>query len=231
MKKISPPRGFTLSEDFAQELLKRGKIYHSIDKLPNFNKCGYLRGLCYIFKGAFSFQFEPYDGNRHFGGVMGRGDWFGSASLFIHEKTHYMTETISDITLIYIPEYQILNLKERGFPIFELLYFVSRELSLRVAQWLDVSLETKEDRLLFLIVEIISRIKDNEEKNITLNITQETLSKLCGLSRPKINTLLKEAEKDNYIYINRGSININIKKTYLEFKKKHFRFYNTLNNI
>lgn len=231
MKYLKLPKGLVINDDFNSELINNGFVYNTLASLPNFNRYGYLKGICLVLDGVFSFQFESLDKSPHFSGIIGEGDWFGSSSLFIHEKTCYQVQQITPVKIFYIPESKIIKMNQCGYPIFELLYYISRELNLRTAQWVDICLDKKEERLLFIIVEIISRIpeRDGTDNTISLNITQERLGELCHLSRPKLNKLLLEAKERGFLSVGRGIIYINKRKTLDEFNKREWRFHRSFN--
>lgn len=167
-------------------------------------------GLYCISRGIISFGYET-ENNRGLTSVsatFGQGDWFGASSIANPMQTFIQAELVEPCKFHFFHRNQLLQLLKKNDEIYKLLYFITRESHVTVAQCHIISLAEMIPKVSYVLLDLLTKVRRYSPKSSHVQVSQVQLSRIAGVSRPKLNQILKQMEKDNTISVHYGSIEI-----------------------
>lgn len=165
-------------------------------------------GVTYINKGIASISFGSEQTNTMNAGVYGKGSWLGGSIINQSFKLHATIEEIEPVEAIFFPKDRIDQLAEKDTNIYKWLYHSSLDTQ---QQWLlaqVVSLHDRETRVVFALLQIARYTSQIKGSLTAVNASQKLLSSVTGISRPRLNEVLKMLESSGEVSVSRGSIHL-----------------------
>jgi CRP-like cAMP-binding protein len=195
-----------LSSRIKRKLLSNCIYKKGVSELELTRRYSQVPGVVYIIKGAAAVFFSTLEKTSIMGGIIGKGDWLGALNIG-EETTHFVfSEEIEELEMIIFPHKLILSLSEEEPSVFHWL-FECCKIAHRI--WFKSylsSLYTKESRVIFTLVELSNRQNRISGSVACIQISQHQLGLIVGLSRPRLNEVLKCLELDELISLERGKI-------------------------
>ncbi|WP_019613065.1 Crp/Fnr family transcriptional regulator [Psychromonas ossibalaenae] len=195
----------TISNDLKQQLLD---IAQRGSGLTDTQKKQALPGIYYITSGLATISFLSENMNNTLGFVLGVNDWVGANSLGNNADVFLLTVELEPVKYLLFPKQKIAQLAENNNEVFKFLYYCMVQMQPRSLQAPLTALHDKEIRIVYTLLALAQKKHAVKGVNTSINITQEQLCAVTGLSRPRINEVLKTIEKVHEISIERGKIHI-----------------------
>lgn len=167
-----------------------------------------IPGITYINSGIACISFGAEQTNSMNSGVYGKGSWLGGSMINQSFKLHTTIEELEPVDVIFFPKDKIELLAERDPHVYKLLYFCSLDSQ---QQWLTaqiVSLYNRETRVVFALLEVARHTTQIKGSVLSVNASQKQLSNITGISRPRLNEVLKMLETNGEISVSRGTIHL-----------------------
>ncbi|WP_028863026.1 Crp/Fnr family transcriptional regulator [Psychromonas aquimarina] len=176
--------------------------------LPNTQKKAAFPGLYYITSGLATLSFLSENMNNTLGFVLGVNDWVGANSLGNSADLFFLTVELEPVEYLFLSKQKIAQLAENNNEVFKFLYYCMIQMQPRSQQAPLTALHDKEIRIVYTLLALAQKKQTLKGVKTTIDITQEQLCTVTGLSRPRINEVLKNIEKAQEISIERGKIHI-----------------------
>ncbi len=132
-----------------------------------------------------------------------------------HQPHFFIINEIEKVELLYIPKDEITRLAKKDPLIYKWILDIVSE---NVPHWFQshlISMSKKDVRVLYCLATLLP-IYENKLKEISLNVTQQDVSNLCGVTRPRVNEVLKKFESQGFIKLKRKMIVITSIKLFFE---------------
>ncbi|WP_372882416.1 Crp/Fnr family transcriptional regulator [Psychromonas sp.] len=165
-------------------------------------------GICYIKKGLAILYYASGQMNNTLGYVIGSGDWIGASTLLNKEELFLLSAELEPVEFLFFSTQKILHLAETEPEMYKLLYYCMVHMQPVYLQSQLTSLHDKEVRVAYMLLFLAQKKQTIKGAKIIITITQEQLCLATGISRPRINEVLKKFEKHREIVIERGKIYI-----------------------
>jgi|TARA_B100001059_G_scaffold57277_1_gene52599 CRP-like cAMP-binding protein len=204
-----------LPQDFIDSLLEIAVLKTGIHSLEITKKFQNLPGVFYILTGSAGICFSTESMKSLSGGVIGRGDWIGALSVHVDYSLFALAEEVDPITMVLFPSDKILDLAERKCMVFKwLLHCGAKGQSIWMQAYLS-SIHEKEQKTIYVLLELAARQTNITGATVSINISQSQLSNITGISRPRLNEVLKGIEQQGLVKIQRGKVSItNVERLY-----------------
>ena len=166
-----------------------------------------LPGVIYIHHGSLAVMFSNTEMDASLGVILGPGDWFGYQTLSLQPTQFFaFVEPLSPVDAYVLPQAKLQRLAENEPEVYKFLYFIGNRIHTSNLQLLLNSLHDLTSRLVYLLFELARSQPKVANAEWTLTISQQQLSFISGISRPRINQILKRLERDGEIRTQRGKI-------------------------
>ncbi|MBW3698098.1 Crp/Fnr family transcriptional regulator [Vibrio sp. T187] len=165
-------------------------------------------GVFYITKGIMSVSFSAENTNSMNASLLGSGTWFGGSIMSASMSFNATVDELLPVSFIYFPKDKIDKLALSNNEVYKWLYFSVLEVQ---QDWLKsqlCSLYDRESRIVFSLLQIAKRLPSVQGSLVKIDISQKQLSQITGISRPRLNEVLKELEAQKELSLERGSIHI-----------------------
>ena len=183
-------------EDFTITTLKKVKLTTGF-----FN----FTGLFYIKKGRFSISLPQQDLATLYSFMVEPNSWFGGLTLMPLPHPFLVINEIEHVELLYIPKTRLTKIADAHPIIYKWLLNIAAD---NLPQWFQVpliALSNKKIRVLYCLVTLLP-LNRGDLNIIELDASQQKISDICGLSRPRVNEVLKELEHDELIKVKHKKI-------------------------
>ena len=201
-----------LSDDFKDKLMTIAQIRKGLKQYPSRMVNGKVPGITYITKGIIFIYHTSKNMNNINGVVCGSHDWLGGDGIDNNAEIIIFIEQIEEIEYLFFPAIKVKELAETEPEVFKWLYYCTVKIQPNILQSQLISLHDKEVRIVYALLTLAKHKQVIIGQQTSLQISQQQLSTITGLSRPRINEVLKKIEKENEIAIARGKIYIIDKK-------------------
>ncbi|OCH46648.1 protein kinase, partial [Vibrio cyclitrophicus] len=142
------------------------------------------------------------------GGVIGKGDWIGALTIHANYNLFAVAEEVEPITMVFFPADKVLELAEKKCMVFKwLLHCGVKSQSIWMQAFLS-SIHEKEQKTIYVLLELAARQTNVTGAKVSINISQTQLSTITGISRPRLNEVLKSIEQQGLVTIQRGKVSI-----------------------
>ncbi|WP_421224194.1 Crp/Fnr family transcriptional regulator [Aeromonas enteropelogenes] len=171
---------------------------------------GTLPGIIYVRSGCLACYASNVTLDNSIGLLCGTGNWFGSQ--FIQNygySPQVMYESIRSTRLIYLPTVEIERFSLENTEVYKFLFFISQHMGRLSLQMGSNSLHSLTSRIIYVLLELLAKSSDNNKSSPTIKITQQKLSQIVGVSRPRLNEVLQDLVTSGDISLGRGVIKIN----------------------
>lgn len=169
---------------------------------------GNLKGLLYIKKGIAGIGFGSEQTNTMNSGIFGTGDWLGGSIMNSNIRVHVHIEQFEPLEIIFFAKEKLDILAAKDPHIFQFLYHASLKTQNKWLLAQAVSLYKREARVVFSLLELTKHSKQIKGSLTALHASQKQLSLITGISRPRLNEVLKMLETTGEISVSRGAIHI-----------------------
>ncbi|USD67135.1 helix-turn-helix domain-containing protein [Vibrio sp. SCSIO 43136] len=164
------------------------------------------RGVFYVAKGLISVSFAADGPQSMSGGLLGEGLWLGGSLMMTQMLINANIEEVKPTELLYFPKEKIEKLAETNPFIYKWLYFSAGQVQQSWLQSQVASLHDKETRIIATLLSILDKSQSIRGAVPHINISQKQLSTITGISRPRLNEVLKKLEGENKISLARGKV-------------------------
>lgn len=189
-----------LSDNLKRQLLN---IARPCKGTPNIQK---KTGIYYVTRGLSIMYYTTDYMNNNLGFVIGAHDWLGASRIPNNTKLFLQTIVIEPEEYLFFQNHKISQLAEINPEVYKLLYYCLANIQPVHLQGQLTSMQNKEVRVVYTLLALAKKKQTINGAKISLQITQEQLSLATGLSRPRINEVLKQIENSHEISITRGKI-------------------------
>ena len=195
-----------LSADLIESLIDIAVLKTGVHSIEITQKFQNLPGVFYILSGSAGICFSTENMKSLSGGIIGRGDWIGALSIHADYKLFAVAEEVEPITMVLFPANKILELAERKCMVYKwLLHSGTKAQSIWMQAYLS-SIHEKEQKTIYVLLELAARQTNIAGATVSINISQTQLSTITGISRPRLNEVLKGIEQQGLVKIQRGKV-------------------------
>lgn len=170
---------------------------------------GPLPGVFYVASGCLVSYATNTSMDNSLGLLFGRGCWFGIQS--IHNTTYrpvHLYESLLPTKLILFPRDELESLLAEDPWIYKLLFYIAQYISRIELQMGSNNLHCLITRVAFVLLELAVKHALSNDRKLCIKITQQTLSQIVGISRPRVNEVLKFLADAGELLLNRGEITL-----------------------
>ncbi|NVN81019.1 MULTISPECIES: Crp/Fnr family transcriptional regulator [unclassified Vibrio] len=176
---------------------------HSLEITQKFQN---LPGVFYILSGSAGICFSTENMKSLSGGVIGKGDWMGALTIHAEYNLFAVAEEVEPISMILFPADKVLELAEEQCMVFKwLLHCGTRAQSIWMQAYLS-SIHEKEQKTIYVLLELAARQTNITGATVSINVSQTQLSTITGISRSRLNEVLKGIEQAGLVTIQRGKV-------------------------
>ncbi|MFC0171178.1 Crp/Fnr family transcriptional regulator [Vibrio comitans] len=195
-----------LPEELKAKLLAMAVQCQGVKALPFTVSYSTLPGVYYVLKGSCGLCFSTNDSKSVLGAVVGTKDWFGALNVGTGRKIFGVAEEIEEIHFLLFPEAKILQLAKSEPLVYKWLFHAGIHAQSFIMQAMLSAIHQKEQKVMYVLLELHSRQNQIGGATQSINASQTQLSSITGLSRSRLNEVLKGLEKKGLINIQRGKI-------------------------
>lgn len=195
-----------LPEDLKAKLFDMSVYCQGTKALPFTLSYCKVPGVYYVLKGACGLCFSTNDSKSVLGAVVGKEDWIGALQVETGRKIFGIAEELEEIHFLMFPEARILQLAESNPLVYKWLFHSGIHAQSIIMQAMLSSLHQKEQKVMYVLLELYRRKNHVTGASLSLNASQSQLSSITGLSRPRLNEVLKDIEKKGLIQVQRGKV-------------------------
>ncbi|MEZ9566684.1 Crp/Fnr family transcriptional regulator [Vibrio artabrorum] len=187
-----------------------------------------LDGVFYIHSGNLLVGYSAEETNTSLGTIFGQSTWLGSSSLFSTNNFIFLAEELTPIKMLYFPKAKIESIAEQEPSLYKMLFEIMKQNAPRYLLSSLSFIHGKHIKLAYTLYNYL-KLATNETMFVptALTISQQQLSTITGISRPRVNEVLKSFEKEGIIYIQRGKVIVEDQKKL----RKKFQHINILSNV
>lgn len=167
-----------------------------------------MKGVIYIKRGIAAIGLTSEHTNTMNSGIFGTGNWLGGSMINHGSRILAHVEQIEPVEVIFFAKDKIDHLANNDPYIYKWLYHASISTQ---QQWLNaqvVSLHDRETRVIFALLQIAQHTKQVKGSKTAVHASQKQLSMITGISRPRLNEVLKMLEAKEEISVSRGVIHL-----------------------
>lgn len=165
-------------------------------------------GVFYVTQGIMSVTFSADKTNTMNAGLVGSGMWFGGTVMSSDISFNATLDEILPISFLYFPKEKVDKLAQANHEVYKWLYYSTVEVQKDWIQAQICSLYDRESRVVFSLLQIAQRLPSVQGSLIKIDISQKQLSQITGISRPRLNEVLKALEAQGEVSLERGSIHL-----------------------
>lgn len=198
-----------LPSDLQRSLLAAGRLRVLTAGQYLFKRGDPPCGLYAVLEGAVRISAVSAQGKEAVLSLVETPHWFGEICLFDNlPRTHDALAT-GACTLWQVPQVAILRILEQQ-PVFwrDMALLMSHKLRLSLINIEQISLMPASKRLAHRLLMIAQGYGETEPARRVLQLPQEDLAAMLGLSRQTINSLLKALEQQGIVGLSYGAIEI-----------------------
>jgi len=162
-------------------------------------------GLIYITKGRFSISMPQQNLDTLYSFIVEANGWFGALTLMPLPHPFLLINEIETVELLYISKDQLEKIADAHPLIYKWLLKIAAD---NIPQWLQVpliALSNKKIRVIYCLATLLP-LNKRDLSIIEIDASQQKVSDICGLSRPRVNEVLKELEQQKLIQVQHKKI-------------------------
>lgn len=170
---------------------------------------GNLPGVLYVASGCLIGYATHAGMENSLGLIFGRGSWFGTQ--YIHNPTYTPVEFFEPLLpteLILFPKEELEPLLEQDPHLYKFLFYIAQYMGRLAIQMGSNSLYCLTTRTVYVLLELATKHALANDREPSLEITQQTLSRIIGISRPRLNEVLKQLAAAGELRLGRGEITL-----------------------
>lgn len=162
-------------------------------------------GLVYIKEGRFSISLPQQNLDTLYSFIVEPNTWFGGLTLMPLPHPFLLINEIENVELLYISKSHLTEIADENPLVYKWLLNIAAE---NMPQWFQASLisfSNKRIRVLYCLATLLP-LNNRGMTSIEINTSQQKISEICGLSRPRVNEALKELEQLRLIQVQHKKI-------------------------
>ncbi len=164
------------------------------------------RGLFYCAQGLGTFATTSLDNRPLASFIFGKQMWVGAVAIEIYPRFNLYTCELEPIRSLFFPKKDLNKLAETNGEVYKLLYSIMRTNSPKLVQGMHLSFYGIEERINFFLLELARSKKVTDSTRIEIKITQQQLSEIANVSRPRVNEVLNKFAQKGFIELVRGKM-------------------------
>ena len=197
-----------LSDNLKNKLMAIAQLKKDLKQYPSHIVNGDTPGVSYLIDGIIMIYYTSENMNNIRGIVCGQHDWLGADTIDRNTESTIFIEQVEEVKYLFFPTDKVKKLAETEPEVFKWLYYCFVKMQPSILQNQLISIHDKEIRIVYALLTLAKHKQVLLGQQTSLQISQQQLSTITGLSRPRINEVLKKIEKQNEIVIERGKIHI-----------------------
>jgi CRP-like cAMP-binding protein len=182
-------------------------------------------GLVFIQSGRFSISLPQNNMETIYSFVLDPQRWFGSISLMGLPHPFVLINEIEKTELLYIPTDKLIEIADEHPLIYKWLLTIA---TANFPLWFQaplIALSSRDIRVLYCLTTLLP-LNKAEGNHIVINISQQKISDICGLSRPRVNEALKKLEQQKILQLSHKKIQImDIRGVFKKLDEANLAFY------
>ncbi|NKF49879.1 Crp/Fnr family transcriptional regulator [Shewanella sp. WXL01] len=227
-----------MDSNVQQKLLEASQPYQGIDVLNKMFDDPTFRGLLYCTKGISTMSNTRLDGQLLVSLVVGKGDWAGVNRIddglaltpvktaLASLKANIAVNEVQDSEFLYIPEKAIVELMQQDSSVYQFLFYLAKRMTNKLMQSSHISFFKPESKVIFYLTEMMRKVETPAGVKPSLSITQQLLSEIINVSRPRTNETLKALVNEGLIAIDRGRITLlDLPGLHQRIQSNEFEYY------
>ncbi|GAA4502524.1 Crp/Fnr family transcriptional regulator [Pseudaeromonas paramecii] len=182
-------------------------IARPVDLLQQYNRLNPPPGIFYLEQGAVLLAIPDGQMKRSIGMALGPGDWWGFHAFNpeVHQLFSLMEVLLPPVAWL-LPKAEVEGLGRQQPEVYKWLFAIALQqhgvrLQLNLNSWHSLP-----QRVAYLLLHLGDRCGQDLPEGLQLPISQQQLSLLAGISRPRLNEVLKQFELDGLLRLARGRI-------------------------
>ena len=197
-----------LSETSKADIIDIAVEIDGIDKYSTLLDDDYKRGLFYCVHGLGTFATTSSDNRPLASFIFGKSMWVGAVAIDISPKINLYTCELEPLKSYFFPKRELNELAKSNGEIYKLLYSIMRQNTPKLVLGMHLSFYGIEERIIYFLLELVRSKGVADAPIVELKITQQQLSEIANVSRPRVNEVLNKLAGLRYIALVRGKINI-----------------------
>jgi CRP/FNR family cyclic AMP-dependent transcriptional regulator len=161
--------------------------------------------VLYIQKGAVKLSVLSHGGKEAVVAMLGPGDFFGERALAGHPVRLEAATAITETTVLLVPKQQMIRLLHDQHALSDrfIRFMVTRNIRIE-ADLVDQLFNSSEKRLARTLLLLARYGKPDQTHRVLPRISQETLAKMIGTTRSRVNFFMNKFKKLGFIEYNGG---------------------------
>lgn len=166
-----------------------------------------MPGVLYVESGCLVGYATNSNVDASLGLIFGRGTWFGIQSINNPEyASSEIYEPLLPTRLLLLPKQDVEAMLDTNPEIYKFLFYIAQQRGRVSLQMASNTLFCLTTRVTYILLELIDKHGIHDTPLQEINITQQNLSHIVGISRPRVNEVLKMLADAQEIFIQRGKI-------------------------
>lgn len=197
-----------LTANFKRQLLALAETHSTLTTTPlkqtNVDKVG----VSFVLEGIMTAHISAPDSHHLSSCLLGPNDWVGAMALIEKADTIIIAEEIEPVKLLLFPWEKIRQLTEVNLETYKWLYHAAGEMQSKLMQNQFIAKFGRENRVVYTLLDLLAQHPSVTGALPSLRITQAQISLISGMTRPRVNEMLKKLEREGDIALERNSIRI-----------------------
>lgn len=162
-------------------------------------------GLIYIKQGRFSISLPQQNMDTLYSLIVEPKSWFGGLTLMPLPHPFLLINEIESVELLYISKSRLIEIADAHPLIYKWLLNIAAD---NMPQWFQaqlIALSNKKIRVIYCLSTLLP-LHNKGLSTIEIDTSQQKISDICGLSRPRVNEVLKVLEQQKLIKVQHKKI-------------------------
>ncbi|KAB7687057.1 Crp/Fnr family transcriptional regulator [Plesiomonas shigelloides] len=166
-----------------------------------------MPGVLYVESGCLVGYATNSNIDTSLGLIFGHGTWFGIQSINNPEyASAEIYEALLPTRLFVLPKQEVEAMLDSNPEIYKFLFYIAQQRGRVSLQMASNTLFCLTTRVVYILLELITKHNFDNQQPQEIHITQQNLSHIVGISRPRVNEVLKMLADAEEIIIKRGKI-------------------------
>lgn len=195
---------------------------------------GPMPGVFYVASGCLVGYATNMTADNSLGLIFGHGRWFGIQSIDNPEySANEFYEALLPTQLWLFPRQDLERLMAQEAEIYKFLFYIAQQVGRMTLQLGSNTLFSLTTRVSYLLLELAHPCHPSADSQTpVIQTTQQTLSQIAGISRPRVNEVLKMLSEAGEIAVRRGEIQLlNIAALKARLPDLNFMYHDPLPHI
>ncbi|WP_153914210.1 Crp/Fnr family transcriptional regulator [Shewanella sp. TC10] len=198
-----------LSDNTKSEIMDLAIEIDGIEKYSTLIDGDQQRGIYYCVQGLGTFATTSIDNRPLASFIFGKEMWVGAVAIEVYPKINLYTCELEPIKSLFFPKKGLNELAKVNPEVYKLLYSIMRTNSPKILQGMHLSFYGIEERIAHFLLELVRSKKSTNLPRIEIKITQQQLSEIANVSRPRVNEVLNKLAQKDMIELVRGKLYVN----------------------